>query len=287
MKPPRFRRVVAAFDFSESSAATIARLRTAALATSPALHMVHVVAVPTLTPLPVARQLARAKLDALVKQVQRQFRRARVTSEISSGRPADEIVRIARERKAELIVAGRRGAGGFPRLMLGSTAERMVRLAPVPVLLVSGESTTWKRVIMPVDVTEDVSPLVDATVRLLPPATAIDLLHVYWVYGAGYLALGGASKSRIAAHRRSLRQQAEEAAGPIAAALRRAGLRPAAKLIEGDPRRVVERVLRAFDPGLVVIGNHAKNAVSRALLGSVAAQVLRSSARDIFLVPIN
>lgn len=275
-----------AVDFSEGASTALGRLRALPLASAPVIHLVHVVPVPTLTPLPVAKQIAKQQLDALVKQVKRRLRRARVTAEISSGRPADEIVRVAGERNAELIVAGRRGAGGFPRLMLGSTAERLVRLSPVPVLLVSVRSTPYKRALMPVDVADDAGPMVRAATRVLRAAASVDLLHVYWIYGAGYLRIGGASEAYIRSYGRRMREQAHDAIVPIAESLERGGFRVAVKLLNGDPRTIVERMLRATRPDLVVIGNHGRNALARALIGSVAAHVLRSATCDVLLVPI-
>ena len=53
------------------------------------------------------------------------------------GRPAAEtIVQAAKRWRADIIVMGTHGRRGWNRLMLGSTAEGVVRAAPVPVLLV-------------------------------------------------------------------------------------------------------------------------------------------------------
>jgi nucleotide-binding universal stress UspA family protein len=54
----------------------------------------------------------------------------------SSGRPADEIVRAAHAWSADLIVIGTHGRRGLKRLALGSDAELVLRLSPVPVLMV-------------------------------------------------------------------------------------------------------------------------------------------------------
>jgi nucleotide-binding universal stress UspA family protein len=55
---------------------------------------------------------------------------------IAVGRPADTIVRFARERKADLIVMATHGRTGLEHMVLGSVAEKVVRLAPCPVLTV-------------------------------------------------------------------------------------------------------------------------------------------------------
>lgn len=52
------------------------------------------------------------------------------------GPAATEIVRVAAETGADQIVMGTRGMGALGGLLLGSVAQRVVHLAPVPVLLV-------------------------------------------------------------------------------------------------------------------------------------------------------
>jgi nucleotide-binding universal stress UspA family protein len=55
---------------------------------------------------------------------------------LKAGSAAVEIVSVARQLKADLIVMGTHGRRGVSHLMLGSVAERVVRTAPVPVLTV-------------------------------------------------------------------------------------------------------------------------------------------------------
>ena len=55
---------------------------------------------------------------------------------IGHGNPAHEIVRIAQEEKADLIVIATHGHTGLHHLVVGSVAEKVVRLAPCPVLAV-------------------------------------------------------------------------------------------------------------------------------------------------------
>jgi nucleotide-binding universal stress UspA family protein len=55
-----------------------------------------------------------------------------------SGRVADFIVREARKWRADLIVMGTHGRRGFSHVLLGSDAEAVVKLSPVPVMLVRG-----------------------------------------------------------------------------------------------------------------------------------------------------
>jgi nucleotide-binding universal stress UspA family protein len=55
---------------------------------------------------------------------------------LREGSPAAEIIAVASEWGARLIVVGTHGRAGLERLLLGSTAEAVVRVAPCPVLTV-------------------------------------------------------------------------------------------------------------------------------------------------------
>lgn len=61
---------------------------------------------------------------------------APVKTLVCSGSASPEIVRTADENNMDLIVIGSHGRTGLARLILGSTAERVVRHAPCPVLVV-------------------------------------------------------------------------------------------------------------------------------------------------------
>lgn len=65
--------------------------------------------------------------------------------ETFGARVADLIVDEAVATKADLIVIGTHGRRGVGRLLLGSDAEQILRLAPVPVLLVRGSDTESSR----------------------------------------------------------------------------------------------------------------------------------------------
>ena len=56
--------------------------------------------------------------------------------EIAVGRPAEAIIRLAQERNVDLIVMATHGRTGLEHMFLGSVAEKVVRLAPCPVLTV-------------------------------------------------------------------------------------------------------------------------------------------------------
>ncbi len=61
---------------------------------------------------------------------------AAVETRVASGVPYREIIRAARETAADLIVIGTHGRTGVEHVIFGSTAEKVVRMAPCPVLSV-------------------------------------------------------------------------------------------------------------------------------------------------------
>ncbi len=65
--------------------------------------------------------------------------RDKIQSIVARGIGSQEIIRIASENKADLIVMGTHGYTGLTHALLGSTAERVVRRAPCPVLTVKGK----------------------------------------------------------------------------------------------------------------------------------------------------
>lgn len=66
----------------------------------------------------------------------------RVGMHVREGPAHEEIVALARDRAADLIVIGTHGRGGAKRALLGSVADKVVRLAPCPVLTVRDEVET-------------------------------------------------------------------------------------------------------------------------------------------------
>lgn len=72
----------------------------------------------------------------LVKFVRAEFGDDGPKTHFIVGKPVDGIVKFAGKMNADLIVLGTQGRTGMPRVLIGSVAERVVRHAPCPVLVV-------------------------------------------------------------------------------------------------------------------------------------------------------
>lgn len=86
---------------------------------------------------------ARERLQTHVARTVDAFMKARpgakmgqVIVHVRVGLPADQIVRLARDVEADLVVVGTHGRRGVQRFLIGSVAERVLRLAERPVLVV-------------------------------------------------------------------------------------------------------------------------------------------------------
>jgi nucleotide-binding universal stress UspA family protein len=64
----------------------------------------------------------------------------RIKQHIANGKPASEIIRIATEQGADLIVMGTHGLTGVGRVLIGSVAEQVVRRAPCTVVTVKASN---------------------------------------------------------------------------------------------------------------------------------------------------
>ena len=61
--------------------------------------------------------------------------------ELVAGLPSTRIVEIAEREGAQLITIGSRGLSGLSGILIGSVAERVSQLAPVPVVIVKYQSS--------------------------------------------------------------------------------------------------------------------------------------------------
>lgn len=153
----RFQTIVVAVDFSDSTPDALeAALALAAAEAGSHVHLLHVVpsAVPPLwTDEPSTldlRTVEQAWIDTALKQLAalagaQALDPGKVTTAVVVGAPANEIVRYAEERHADVVVLGSHGHGLVRRFLLGSVADRMVRQAPCAVLVVPHQTLRQTR----------------------------------------------------------------------------------------------------------------------------------------------
>lgn len=145
MSEPAFHRIVVPTDFSSCADAAWATALRAARDSGAEIVLVHVlVDTPRFAEgsggadlretLDGARQWAARELDQRVATARASGASARAA--LRTGVPHEEILGVASEEGADLIAIGTHGRGGLERALLGSVADRVIRLAPCPVLTV-------------------------------------------------------------------------------------------------------------------------------------------------------
>jgi nucleotide-binding universal stress UspA family protein len=143
----RIKNVLVATDFSEPSAVALDYGREVARTYGATLHVLHVVedlrwryatdmAPAALVGIQEDVEASTAsRLDALLTDEDRRQLRAHAVA-VTAIAPAEAIVQYATTEGVDVIVIGTHGRNGLAHLFMGSVAERVVRLAPCPVLTV-------------------------------------------------------------------------------------------------------------------------------------------------------
>lgn len=116
------REILAATDFSDNAEAAVALAAQTARSVGARLHLFHVLS-------PVEQDVTRLLAHEAAAA-------GAIVSAVATGDPADEILRYAAAHGIDLIVIGTHGRTGLSRLLLGNVADRVLRRARCPVLVV-------------------------------------------------------------------------------------------------------------------------------------------------------
>lgn len=205
-----------------------------------------------------------------------------VTPLLTIGQPHREITRAARATGADLVVLGAMGEHPAREFFLGSTAERVIREAAVPVLAVRNEPLeTYRRVVAPMDMSMH-GPAVAQLARGIAPAARLTLAHAFEVPFEGKLHFAGVSEEEIFRYRQEERQCALTSLQSQAAGLQD---HPDIRVEHGMPEAVIPALLHELAADLVVVGKHGSSEIVDLLLGSMTKHLLREALCDVLVVP--
>lgn len=147
-----FQKILVATDFSDCSVEACAYALALARKFDASIHLLHVINepvdlrgfyVPHISFEQLEKEIAdgaASMLETFCKQNLQEF--SNYTTSVATGVPYEEIIRIAQDQDASLIVIGTHGRSGLDHLIFGSTAERVVRNAPCPVLTIRQTSAS-------------------------------------------------------------------------------------------------------------------------------------------------
>ena len=297
--------ILVPLDFSRASIQALKYTIPLAKEFQATIHLVHVQPTDELTSIENAGGLMLNCADAIAlmqdrlsEALGRQGRFWPENCHIISGRPFEEICRLAREIEADLIVLPTRGLSRLKHVILGSTAERVVRYAPCPVLVPRGagfKSITWngaagmagfrlRKILVPVDFSKCSLAGAKYAARLAKDTGAtLRLCHVIFPYAQAF------AMDRVGADLTPLLKTAKATAREeMSELMRMCFLRDILCETEIRTGPAIDEICRESsrpDIDLVVTSTHGRTGFRRAVIGSVAEHVVRYAERPVITVP--
>ena len=254
-----------------------------------AMHLLHVVApiVPTAYEYPVAlADMVKSVEDAAWPEMNKLVAKVKtagvaVEGEVRTGDVHDEIKRTIAAARPDLVVMGTHGRRTVERWFMGSTAERLLRHCPVPLVTMTaaGEqpaATRFRRILVTTDFSAGTP---DALAYAFSVAqeneSRITLLHVIHDIPAD---VSGKYRDPLIT---GVRKELED----LVPAEARNWCEVEARVESGPPYRLILRILEEEEVDLLVMNIHGKGMLDRALLGSTAERVVRAARCPVMLIP--
>jgi nucleotide-binding universal stress UspA family protein len=211
-------------------------------------------------------------------------------TEIRVGRPYEQMTRLAQELRAGLIVIGPHGDRPHTSKFLGSTAERIVRASPVPVLVATTpRDGAPRRLLVPVDDTEVTGAVLDSARALAARFDAeITLLHVWSNAVYSHVAsMSHAHAKSDAAAEAEIDQELIDTARHWLKDLARHGVddqQITTLVTYGKAGDAVISVASEVQADLIVLGRKSTHVLAPALLGSTIGTVLHDARCPVLVV---
>jgi nucleotide-binding universal stress UspA family protein len=194
-----------------------------------------------------------------------------LTKHLRIGSPAEVIVAMAEEQKADLIVMGARGLGPVKERLLGSVSHRILTLAPCATLIVNGPVKAMKQILLPLQGLSDA----EAAVRFLQlkpfhEAIEVTLLTVLPSTQPPWPVDAAAAKKL---EERAL-QSAHDYIDDVAERLRAIGYQARGVAVLGTPSAMIVHEATTRRSDLILMGTSGRQGITRFVLGSVSHAVL-------------
>jgi nucleotide-binding universal stress UspA family protein len=205
---------------------------------------------------------------------------------------APPIVEYAEEADIDLIVMGTHGRRGVRKLLLGSVAAEVIRMAPCSVLTVHakgelGPAHDFKRILVPVDFFEpSIQALAvacglanDCGSRLYLAYVLGDVLHPAF-YNMGAMRLSDLQPEILHWAKSALKDLANETANC-------SRIRTDCYALEGHAAREIIRFTRNHPTELIVMASHGRMGIKHVLLGGTAEKVISGAECPVLVVKVS
>lgn len=211
----------------------------------------------------------------------------KVEISLRNGNVVQEILAQAKTSRPDLMVIGSHGRGGIQRLVLGSVAEKVLRLATCPVLtvrrgvrLVRRSRSPFETILCPTDFSAAANKAVAYAKRLAQEADAklILMTAVEWPFG------DEVTSGAVAELQKSIASNASDALTRLLPRPASNGPRAQAIVAVGKASAAIVKVARARSVDLIVMGVSGRGALDVAILGSTTHHVIREGAWPVLTV---
>jgi nucleotide-binding universal stress UspA family protein len=201
----------------------------------------------------------------------------RITQLVVDGHPDERLPAVAFEACANLLVVGSQGRTGVKRLLIGSVAERVARLAECSVLIARGAAPSggYRHVVVGTDFTELARKALDHAVAAAAPDARIDVVNCW--NGAFLVSPddGVATGQPSGLYGDVIADVRREGEAWIAAARDRGDRELRFRVVERPATYGIADYARDVGADLIAVGSHGRRGVRRFLLGSVAETTAR------------
>jgi nucleotide-binding universal stress UspA family protein len=236
------------------------------------------------------RQMAESQLnDAVAKWFDEG---ARVSTVIATGDPGEQILAVAEEKNADLIVMSSHGRGAIGRFVSGSVADRVVRHAPLPVMIVGPEGeidTDAKitRIVAPIEDSElsrAALPMAAALSKATnAPVTVINVVvpstDVSTIYPG---MIGTVPTSAFESAQERMTADAKAVVDQAVSALKGNGVEASGEIYQGG---AANSIISALQPGdVIVLSSHARSGLARWVIGSTSMKLIRNGQAPVVIV---
>lgn len=203
---------------------------------------------------------------------------------VTTGRPAAEVARVAAEAGADLIVVGAHGEHPVRDLMLGTTAQKLLRMSPCPVLVVKrAPPFAYRTVLAPTDFSPPSRAALEAAAALLPAAT-LHIAHAFELPYDGLMRFAAIDEATMARYHAAAAERLHVDLLAFADTAGIAVTRRVLHVAHGYPPTCIERWIDTIGADLVAIAAHGKSELERAFLGSVSLHTVLAATCDVLLL---
>ena len=192
------------------------------------------------------------------------------TKHLRIGSPAQVIVSLAEEQKADLIVMGARGLGPIKEWLLGSVSHRVLTLASCATLIVNGPVKAMKQILLPLAGLSDAETAI-RFLQLKPFHEAVDVTLLTVLTSTEPPRPGDDAAAAAATER--LEEKAAYLEG-VAERLRAIGYQAHGVAVVGTASSMILQEATTLQSDLILMGTRGRQGITRFLLGSVSHEVL-------------